>query len=210
MKKIIVTLIVVVLTIGSGKVKAQSDEVVQLLLNVEKLAQFKQILSDMKKGYEVLNTGYNTVKDLSQGNFSIHKTFMDGLMEASPTVKKYYKVGKIIEYQIALVREYRQAYNRFKGVNLLNSNELKYLGSVYSNLLNHSLCNLEELTNVVTAGKLQMSDDERLNAIDGIYDEMEDKLSFLRSFNSNTSLLTLQRKKEKLEVERIRKLYNLN
>jgi hypothetical protein len=208
MKKMFFMLLV--LGISAGKAAAQSDEVVQLVLNVEKLAQFKQILSDMKKGYEVLNSGYNTVRDLSQGNFTIHKAFMDGLMTASPTVKKYYKVAKIIEYQVALVKEYRQAYDRFRNSNLLNATELKYLATVYSNLMGHSLRNLEELANVVTSGKLQMSDDERLRAIDGIYDEMEDKLSFLRSFNSNTSLLTLQRKKEKLETERTKSLYNLN
>ena len=86
---------------------AQTDEIAQLLLNVEKLAQFKQILSDMKKGYEILNGGYNTIKDLSQGNFSLHKTFLDALMEVSPTVKKYKRVADIINYQVILVKEYK-------------------------------------------------------------------------------------------------------
>jgi hypothetical protein len=35
-------------------VSAQKAEIEQLLLNVEKLAQFKQILKDMKKGYDVV------------------------------------------------------------------------------------------------------------------------------------------------------------
>ena len=68
----------------ANKALAQKDEIAQLLLNVEKLAQFKQILSDMKKGYVILSGGYNTVKDLSQGNFSLHKTFLDALMEDKP------------------------------------------------------------------------------------------------------------------------------
>ncbi|WP_316834980.1 TerB family tellurite resistance protein [Pedobacter nutrimenti] len=208
MKKIFFALLVLT-GIGSLQVRAQSDEVVQLLLNVEKLAQFKQILKDLKTGYTIVSTGYNTIKDLSQGNFSIHKTFMDGLMEASPTVKRYYKVGKIIEYQIVLVKEYRTAYDRFRASNLLRPSELSYIGSVYSNLLGHSLRNLEELANVITSGKLQMSDDERLKAIDGIYEEMADKLAFLKSFNSNTSMLTLQRKKEQQDIGQIGNLYNI-
>ncbi|WEK17898.1 MAG: TerB family tellurite resistance protein [Candidatus Pedobacter colombiensis] len=209
MKKIIFAMLLFLLGFGTLNVRAQSDEAIQLLLNVEKLTQFKQILSDMKKGYTVLSKGYKTIKDLSEGNFSMHKLFIDGLMEASPTVKKYYKVGRIIEYQIVLIKEYKNAYSRFKGSNLLNTSEIAYIGNVYSNLLNQSLRNLDELANVITSGKLEMNDDERLKAIDGIYDEMEDQLSFLRSFNNNTSLLTSQRYREKQEIERSKQLYNL-
>jgi hypothetical protein len=39
-------------------VKAQATELAQLALNIEKLAQFKQILADLKKGYEILSGGY--------------------------------------------------------------------------------------------------------------------------------------------------------
>jgi outer membrane lipoprotein-sorting protein len=38
---------------------SQSQEAQQLLLNVEKLAQLKQILKDLYKGYEIVSKGYN-------------------------------------------------------------------------------------------------------------------------------------------------------
>src|SRR5690554_6616066 len=90
---------------------AQTNETAQLLLNVEKLAQFKQILADMKNGYDILNSGYSTIKDLSEGNFNLHKTFLDGLMEVSPTVKKYKRIAETIDYQLLLIKEYRLAFN---------------------------------------------------------------------------------------------------
>lgn len=209
MKKVVFITLLALLAIGNMKAKAQATEVVQLLLNVEKLAQLKSILSDLKKGYDIVHGGYSTIKDLSEGNFSLHKTFLDGLMQASPTVKKYYKVGKIIEYQIVLITEYKTAFNRFKQSNLLRPAEISYIGSVYSNLLNLSLRNLEELANVVTSGKLRMNDQERLKAIDGIFLEMEEKLSFLKNFNGSTSMLTLQRGKEKQDAMQMQQIYNL-
>lgn len=57
---------------------AQSQEAQQLLLNVEKLSQLKQILTDMKKGYQVISTGYNTIEGLSKqlsSYFSSRKSF---------------------------------------------------------------------------------------------------------------------------------------
>jgi hypothetical protein len=77
MKKLIVIMIMCSM---SFQLKAQSDEVQQLLLNIEKLAQFKKILKNMKNGYQIIFKGYTAVKDTSQGNFNLHKTFLDGLM----------------------------------------------------------------------------------------------------------------------------------
>ena len=51
MKKLIVIMIMCSM---SFQLKAQSDEVQQLLLNIEKLAQFKKILKNMKNGYQII------------------------------------------------------------------------------------------------------------------------------------------------------------
>ena len=211
MKKLIIILGIVLFTFPiANKALAQKDEIAQLLLNVEKLAQFKQILSDMKKGYKILNGGYNTIKDLSEGNFSLHKTFLDALMEVSPTVKNYKRVADIINYQVILVKEYKSSFNRFKRDNNFNQQELAYLGRVYENLFKQSLNNLEDLVTIITANKLRMSDDERLKAIDKIFDDMQDKLLFLRHFNNNTTVLAVQRAKERNDANTMRLVYGIN
>lgn len=211
MKNILITM-AMAMTLGGwhNRAVAQQEEIAQLLLNVEKLAQFKGILSDMKKGYEILNGGYRTIKELSEGNFSLHKTFLDGLLEVSPTVREYRKVPLIINNQVLLVKEYRKALSRFSRSELFSGSELDYMERVYGNLLKLSLRNLDELLMVVTAGQMRMSDDERLKAIDRICDEMEDKLQFLRHFNNSTSILELQRSKERSDIQQSRVLHGLS
>ena len=192
------------------KLSAQSEEVQQLLLNVEKLAQLKQILSDLKKGYTIVSTGYNTIKNISQGNFSLHKTFLDGLFAVSPTVKKYRKVGEIINSQMLIVKEYKSAYARFKSDGNFNPDEIKYLYSVYTNLFNQSLKNLDALAIIITANKLRMTDDERLKAIDDIFTDMQDKLVFLRDFNNTTTILAVQRARERKDAKTLKAIYGIN
>ena len=210
MKQFCLCLLLLTACMGATiKAESQSEEVQQLLLNVEKLAQFKQILADLKNGYQIVSIGYNSIKNLSQGNFNLHKTFLDELMQVSPTVRKYKKVGDFINYQIVLIKEYQSAYNRFKKDHNFNLNELDYLGKVYKNLLKKSVQNLDELTTVVTANKLRMSDDERLKAIDEIYADMQDKVIFLRHFNNSTTILAMQRAKEKNDAATIRNIYGL-
>jgi hypothetical protein len=198
MKKMILILALSASFISSN---AQSAEVQQLLLNVEKLAQFKKILKNMKDAYKIIFKGYTAVKDLSQGNFNLHKTFLDGLMEVSPAVKKYKRIADIFKYQLRITKEYKAAYNQFRDDKQFKLQEIEYVGKVYSNLFNETLKSLEELAMVITAGKLRMSDDERLQAIDRIYETVVDQYSFLSEFNNNTAILSLQRKSEQTEIK---------
>jgi len=211
MKKVVIVL----LMCGIGlclnyRSYAQAQELEELALDIEKLTQFKQILSDLEKGYEILEGGYNTIKNISQGNFSLHKAFLDGLLTISPAVAKYKKIVTITEIQLELIKEYKRAFKRFQQDGNFNTDEIAYIGKVYSNLVDESAKNLESLLNVITANKLRMSDDERLQAIDLIDEEMENKLSFLRYFNNNARVLSLQRTKERNDLNTIRSLHGVN
>ncbi len=191
------------------QVKAQSDEAQQLLLNWQKLTQFKKILQNMYDGYKILHKGYTAVKDISEGNFTLHKTFLDGLMEVSPAVKKYKRIADIISYQVRIVKEYKTAFSQFKEEKQFTQQEIDYLSKVYENLFDQSLKSLDELAMVITSGKLRMSDDERLQAIDRIYASIEDQYSFLKDFNGNTAMLSLQRKSEQAEIRMSRRINGL-
>ncbi|TDO96053.1 TerB family tellurite resistance protein [Flavobacterium sp. 245] len=209
MKKILILILTVCVLVVPSRTNAQSAEIQQLILNIEKLSQFKKILSDMKKGYELLSGGYKTVKDMTEGNFSLHKTFLDALMQVSPVVRNYKRVGDIINFQMLLMKESKNGLNRFVKSGNFSEKEISYFEKVYGNLLSQSLRNLDELTIVVTADKLRMSDDERLQAVDDIYLQMQDKLLFLRNFNATSNVLALQRAKEAKDVYASKELQEL-
>lgn len=206
MKKWIV--LILIITAGA-KSFGQSQEAQQLLLNWEKLTQFKKILNNMYTGYKIIHKGYTTIKNISEGNFSLHKDFLDGLLAISPAVREYKRIGDITSYQLRIVKEYKSAFNQFKQSKNFTIEEIQYLGKVYSNLLHESIKCLDELAMVITSGKLRMSDDERLRAIDGIYVKIVEQFSFLQDFNNSTAVLSVQRKKEQQDIAISRKLYGI-
>jgi DNA repair ATPase RecN len=189
--------------------RPQSDEVQQLLLNWEKLSQFRKILKNMYDGYKILDKGYSTIKNISEGNFSLHKTFLDGLLEVSPAVKKYRRISDIISRQVQLVKEGRNAMNRLRDSKVFTPEELEHMTKVYSGIFQRSLKNLEELLMVITSGSLRMNDAERLAAIDRIYSEIEDQFSFLRDYRSRNLVHSLQRTAEAAEVDLSKRLNGL-
>jgi hypothetical protein len=197
MKKCVWCVFLVLIGVASY---SQSQEAQQLLLDVQKLAQLKGILEDLKKGYSILESGYSTIRDISEGNFNLHDLFLNSLLEVSPTVRNYKRIADIISLQLRIVKEYQTAFKQFRESDLFNDNELNYISSVYSNLFDQSLRNLDALTTVITSGQLRMSDDERLSAIDGIWKNISDQFSFLKEFNNKTKVLALQRAREKNDV----------
>jgi len=179
----------------------------QLLYDIEKLTQFKAILSDMQQGYTILTQGYQQVKDLSQGNFNLHSVFLDGLLAVNPEVAKYARVADIIADEASILSEYKKAFQAFQTSSGFNADELDYLARVYAQLTSAALNDVNDLANIITASKLRMSDDERLSAIDRIYASSSDKLAFLRDFNRRTNMLLVQRQQEQNEVGNLKSLY---
>lgn len=181
-------------------VQCQTAEIEQLLLNFEKLMQFKKILQNMYEGYTILEKGYNNIRNISEGNFSLHKVFLDGLLEVSPVVKKYQRIEDIIHYQQRIVREYKAAFNQFRGDKNFTRAELDYMQKLYSRLFHQSVQSLDALFMVITSGELRMSDEERLEAIDHIYSEVVARYNFLHDFNNSTKLLSVQRTNATKEI----------
>jgi len=200
------------LLLFAGNIQAQSiaQLTTQIVLDTEKLSELKSVLQDMYKAYTVLDQGYTGIKNIVSGNFNLHKAFLDGLLAVSPAVQHYEKVADIINAQEQLVKEYKSANDQFKAGNAFTEQEMNYIGTVYGNLFNQSLKNLDELTMVLTANQLRMSDAERLSAIDRIDRDMQDKLAFLRFFNNNTSIQALQRTRAQNDLGTVRSLYGIN
>ncbi|MBS1977850.1 MAG: TerB family tellurite resistance protein [Bacteroidetes bacterium] len=210
MKRILISITICLSLSGLNRLFGQSDEAQQLLLNWEKLQELEKILDNMYVGYKILDKGYTTIKNISEGNYTLHQLFLDGLMAVSPAVRNYKRIPFIIDYQKLLVKEYKNAYTRFRSDPHFTPQEIEYVANVYNYLFTASLRNIDDLVMITTATKLRMSDDERMRAIDRIFYDMESKVGFLRSFNSSTQLLAIQRARAANDVRTLNHLYGIN
>jgi len=201
--------VLVLMLISSIRAHAQSDELQQLLLNIEKLTQFKAILSDMKKGYQIYQQGYGTISNLSKGNFDLHNIYLTGLMAVNPAVRNNPRVGQIMSQQNDILSEYKRYASLFRQSGTFNYSELSYINNVFSQLVKQSDANIDDLTSVTTAGQLRMSDDDRLRAINRIYNSSSDQLQFLRFFNRQAVMLSLQRSRDLNETQTLKRLYGI-
>ena len=192
--------------------RAQSlaDDIKQLVMDYQKLAQEKKILGDMYEGYRIVSAGYSQIRSIAEGNFTLHQNFLNALLAVSPAVRNDYRVVNIINNEIELVKEVQAAQGYFGSGGHFTAAELSYFTTLYANLLNGSLRNLDELAMVMTPGELRMSDAERLAAIERIDRDMTDKLNFLRVFNNEGAIQAGQRSVEQNDIGAMQGLWGIN
>ncbi|HEV2478075.1 MAG TPA: TerB family tellurite resistance protein [Puia sp.] len=194
----------------TGSSKAQGFDIQQLILDVQKLATLKGMLTDMKNGYAALDQDYSAIRDIAKGNFNLHEAFLDGLLLVSPTVRSYQRAADIVSLQTSLVSKYQNAWPFFQQTYSSRPAELAVIGRVYGGLLYDGLQDLNDLSTVLTDGTVRASDAERMQQIDVIYQRMADRVAFIDRFNNSTALLAAQRQGVYDEDHTIQNLHGIN
>lgn len=169
---------------------------------LEQIAALQVYLGYAKKGYELVGSGLQTVRDIKSGEFGLHNTFISSLKKVSPFVRSNTKVAEIIACQLGISR----AFNIRDKDKLPLSSQL-YVLEVKAHLLDECFKDLEELLLVVTAGKVEMNDANRLERLDKIYRSILDKYSFALDFSTQVKLLIAGGIREEQSINYLKKLY---
>lgn len=169
---------------------------------LEQIAALKVYLGYAKKGYELVGSGLSVVGDITNGEFSLHNAFISSLKRVSPFVRNNTKVAEIIACQLGVMR----AFDIGEKDKLPVSSQL-YVQDVKEHLLDECFKDLEELLLVVTAGKVEMSDSDRLERLDKVYLSMMDKYSFALDFSAQVKLLIAGGISEEQSINYLKKLY---
>ncbi len=141
---------------------------------------------------------------------TLYKDYYEELQKVKSIISYYKRIKDVTEKQIRLTEEYKRAYGLFKQDKHFTSDELSYIGKVYSGIFDESLKNIDQLFLVVNSFTTQMSDAKRLEIINAAADHVDVNYNDLKEFNQQSILLSLQRAKVQNDVDVVKKLYGLD
>ncbi|SMD01432.1 hypothetical protein [Pedobacter nyackensis] len=171
---------------------------------LQQIAALQVYIGYAKKGYDIVGSGLQTVKDISNGEFKLHNSFISSLKQVSPAIRNDVRIAEIIALQISIVK----AFGGIKNTPLLSADQLGYITLVYEEVIRDCFTDLEELLLVITSGKLEMKDDERLVRLNSIYENMLDKSTFTQSFCTEAVQLIRQRELERNEIDAMIRMFH--
>ena len=181
------------------RLAAQAQELQQLQLDLEKLAQFKLILSEMKSGYQGLVNGYNAVRDAGKSNFTLHQNYLNSLLLVRPELKTSPAIQRIISNQTQLQSNCKTMLSSFKANGVFSVNELSEVASDCDGILSIASADFDLLNTVLTPAKMSMSDGERTTVISQIDRSVTNQIMRLKAINdeyNKTMMLRLQKKRD--------------
>jgi hypothetical protein len=164
---------------------------------IQQIAAFRVYLGYVQKGYAIAQKGLTTINNIKKGDFNLHTDFFAHLKNVNPKISRYANVAHIIALQVKIAQVYKDTYKQVQASGLHNVEEVNYILTVFTNLLNDCSTVIAELTKVITPYELGLKDDERLKRIDALYSTMQEHYTFAQGFGRETKLLTIQRMKER-------------
>lgn len=188
---------------------SQLQDIKQLQLDLEKLVQMKAMLSNMYNGYATLTSGYKQVTGLAKGNFDLHKTWLDQLLQVAPQVRKYPIIQIILDKQSSVLAEAATAYTAYIRSGLLVPKELSAIKNRFDQFKSLIARKLDQLTIVLTPGILRMSDQERINTIDRIDKDVGEAVTLVMAEVKEQNAVVAERVQQKKDIGAMRAWYGL-
>ena len=149
------------------------------------------------------------ITDWVQKQKDIYQDYFDELWKVKNVLSYYHRIKEISQQQIALVKEYHKAWSGVQQDDHFTSDEVHYIGTVYTGIIDASLKNLDQITLVINSFTTQMSDAKRMEIINHTADAVQKNLNDLQYFNQQNIQLSLQRSKDENDIAVVKKMYGL-
>lgn len=176
----------------------------------EQIAALNIHHSLLARGYDIKDEGLKAAHTLKDQSFGLHTAYFKSLGQVNPAVSKNPKVKEIYDLQQRITGTLKWEQDWQQKEQQLSREEMTYFNRVHSNLLAESQQDLRELTDLLTQGKLQLSDQQRLTRLDQLYNGMKDKNSFASYFVNKCRKLAMSRKQGSKEKAQVKKLYGIH
>jgi hypothetical protein len=149
------------------------------------------------------------ISDWSKKQKELYAKYFDELWKVKNVIGSYQLVRDIVKKQVQLVQEYSKAFNLSKQDRNFTADELVYMQKVYAGILDESIKNIDQIQLVINAFATQMTDAKRLEILHSAEDNIEQNITDLRQFNQQNIIISLQRSKEKNDIDAVKTLYGI-
>ena len=149
------------------------------------------------------------ISDLTEKQKEKYIKYYEELAQVKAMISSYQRIRDITKKQLRLVDEYNRSWALIRQDSRFTAKEVMYMEKVYSGILDESLKNIDQINLIIKSFTTKMSDAKRLELINNAADQVDANYSDLVQFNTQNTLLSLQRAKTETEVQAVKKLYGL-
>ncbi|UAY55769.1 conjugal transfer protein TraI [Arachidicoccus terrestris] len=197
---------------GIGSITGLVKRVIKAIdLKVQRLQNSTIALQNAQKALEntMSKLHLNEIAHWAQQQKDLYEKYFNELWQVKTLISGYHRVKEISQKQVALVNAYKRAWGLLQADQHFTPDELGYMGSVYSGILQRTLEDAGSLLSLISSFTTQMSDADRMQMVDRVAKSVDAHYNDLKRFNAENAVLSLQRSKDEKDAEIVRWMYGL-
>lgn len=174
---------------------------------LQQIAALRVYGTYLKKGYKFVKDGTGLISDFTGGEFNLHRDYFNSLENVNPELLKSGKVEAILAMQQDMESQRTNARSKINPSEYFSAAEKQAIRRYLDNLENSCDTELEELMMVLTDGKLELTDDERIERIGKLYAATGNLYLTHRKAIPGMLQMMLGREREETDIKILKKLY---
>jgi hypothetical protein len=213
MMKTIIWLVAVTTLLGSGQCKAQgifgffSQQAKKKKLMMAQVAALTIYSDQQATGYAISRDGLRNAQTQKGGEYSDHEQYYASLEQVSPAISPAEKKKKLLDLQARINAAFNDELGWQQKYRALRKDEMDYLVRVACGIRRQCDADMTEMNELLTPGKLKLTDAERLDRLDRLLAVMKDKSAFTLSITGKCRQLAQVRMGQVKDQEQLKKLY---
>ncbi|WP_431199609.1 hypothetical protein ACQ86K_01075 [Mucilaginibacter sp. P19] len=173
---------------------------------VQQIAALQVYSTYLRKGYAVAKGGLGSISGSLLSENGLHSNYYTSLKNVNPAIAGNGQVKEIVRWQNDILL-LTSSWNK---IDALAAGEARYLEAVRTALLTDCTQVINTLQEVVSDGKLEMSDADRLKLIAKLHGQMKDNYRFATGFTSQANAYAAQRSQERINTLTLKNTYGIN
>jgi hypothetical protein len=209
----IVLLVICLLTgaTGFGQTWAEwfEQKKTQIQYLEKQIAELQILITEVEKGYQVVQKGLQVISDIKHGDFKLHSGYFTSLMNANPAIGQSSTVKDCYALQTQIVSACQTLGLQVTGSALFASSEKGYLQSVIQSLQARTTATMGDLSSLTSDGNFGLKDEQRQQRITAIHATILTQYQFIQHFSAQVRLFGAQRSQDNIDAQSIQQMYSL-
>jgi hypothetical protein len=177
--------------------------------NEQQIAALGTFITVAEKGYSIVESGLSAIKVIKTGEFNLHSSFYSSLESINPAVGNMGEIAEIIALQLATAERVNAALARHRQDGSIGTDEQTAVSQVLQGVVNAGISDVNTLMQIITAGKLQMTDDQRMGYIRELDTSARMRYVLAAGVTDQADVVSLQRQAEMAQAGVVLGLYGL-
>jgi hypothetical protein len=159
----------------------------------QQIAALELLLTGQQKGYQIIESGLSSIGSITGDEYSLHQNYYGSLGAVNPAIAQTSQIAECLSVESTMLTALSTAIQRWRSSKYLTTGDLSYINQMTEILTNAASTQLKCLRLLVADDGLMMTDNERIQQVNTVYQQLTSIISLSRVFISSTDILVLNR-----------------